>query len=146
MKTCSGCGGLGPFYTNKTSKDGYTSRCRECIKSKSKEYWNRNSVSRKSQQKEYRKKFPDVVRGKRLREYGISLDTYNFILKSQNGGCSICGGPSGYPSGSFAVDHDHLTGLVRGLLCRNCNAGIGLFDDNPENIDKASAYLRKERN
>lgn len=63
-----------------------------------------------------------------LGKYGISAERYDEILTEQGGGCAICGGG---PSKSFLyldVDHDHETGMVRGLLCRRCNTGLGYFE------------------
>ena len=61
---------------------------------------------------------------------------------SEDGACAICGGPSD-PKQGFKVDHDHETGHVRGLLCSNCNFGIGHFRDDPEVIARAIAYVRR---
>lgn len=73
------------------------------------------------------------------RQYGIGPDDYAAILARQNGSCAICGGP---PTGSyrcFDVDHDHVTGTVRGLLCRRCNTGLGYIEAGFH--EKALAYL-----
>jgi hypothetical protein len=82
--------------------------------------------------------------------YGIGADRYTAILAAQGGGCAICGGTN--ESGrAMAVDHDHRCcpgqracgNCVRGLLCSNCNMGIGLLQDNPARLDAAAAYLRR---
>lgn len=75
------------------------------------------------------------------RTYGISIDEYNRILMEQHGTCAIC---CGVPKGrkSLAVDHDHTTGQVRGLLCEKCNIGIGSFKDDPMLMQTAIAYLK----
>jgi len=52
--------------------------------------------------------------------------------------CEICKSPTGP---SFHIDHCHKTGKYRGLLCSNCNSGIGLFGDNPERLRAAAEYL-----
>lgn len=77
------------------------------------------------------------------KKYGLSIDDYNQILLRQQGVCAICASPpSGRGNRAFlAVDHDHLSGGVRGLLCHKCNSGIGLLNDDPCLIDKARAYL-----
>lgn len=60
---------------------------------------------------------------------------------AQKGCCALCGTDTPGGNGDFAVDHDHETGIVRKLLCFNCNIGIGKFRDNPELLRKAAEYL-----
>lgn len=65
--------------------------------------------------------------------YGVSLEQFDSMLESQHGGCAICGASNGYTLQSgktkkLAVDHDHETGVVRGLLCDRCNLVIGKMD------------------
>jgi hypothetical protein len=79
-------------------------------------------------------------------QYGLSLEQYEALLAYQGGGCAICGAsePGGsQPLGRTAwpVDHDHVTGRVRGLLCSRCNTGIGFFRDDPEVCRQAAEYL-----
>ncbi len=73
-------------------------------------------------------------------KYAISLAEYETQLVDQQGLCALCDQPcsTGY---RLAVDHDHATGIVRGLLCGNCNNGLGRFKDNPEVLRLAAAYL-----
>jgi len=75
------------------------------------------------------------------RKFGINDATYNDILNEQNGVCYICNQAD--EEGRLAVDHDHDTGQVRGLLCRKCNRGLGLFNDSAEKIAKALEYLTR---
>ena len=87
--------------------------------------------------------------------YGITLDQYAEILERQGGVCAICGGP-GKPHGTakhldtprlFDVDHDHLTGKVRGLLCNVCNrAVLTTVETLGHLIEPARLYLVKHRN
>lgn len=83
--------------------------------------------------------------GRLLRQYGISLDEYNKILLEQNNACKICNKPETKMHKNIvtdlAVDHDHVTGKVRGLLCFNCNLGLGKFQDDPIILEKAIKYL-----
>jgi hypothetical protein len=74
--------------------------------------------------------------------YGISLEEYERMLACQGGRCAICGStdPCGKPT--FAVDHDHVTGEVRALLCNKCNPAIGMLGDDPERLEAAARYLR----
>ena len=66
-----------------------------------------------------------------LKRYGLTLDDYEKLYKSQRGRCAICARSHrkahGLRGESFHVDHDHRTGQVRGLLCRRCNAALGVF-------------------
>ncbi len=77
--------------------------------------------------------------------YGLTLEQYNEMLTSQNGVCKICAGPDNGPWGTLAVDHCHITGKVRGLLCAKCNKGLGQFKDDTELLDKAKSYLLNHR-
>ncbi len=78
-----------------------------------------------------------------LANYGITLEQYNVMLENQNEKCKICGNVC--PSGkSLAVDHDHDTKKIRGLLCKNCNIGLGLFFDNISLLETAIEYLKND--
>jgi hypothetical protein len=99
--------------------------------------------------KEWAAKNPVKHKNQRLlANYGITLEQYEAMLLSQGGGCAICGAKScvdrdprsGKPR-KLHVDHCHASGRVRGLLCSNCNKGIGLFADVPERLRAAAAYL-----
>jgi hypothetical protein len=64
------------------------------------------------------------------------------LREAQDGKCAICGVAEAYaPRKRLAVDHDHRTGAIRGLLCGNCNAGLGQFKDSPELLAAAIRYL-----
>lgn len=82
----------------------------------------------------------------RLRKvYGLEYNDYLALQEKQNGLCAICGG-EGFELvvGQrilLVIDHCHTTGKVRGLLCHNCNRGIVLMQDNPENLRKAADYI-----
>lgn len=73
--------------------------------------------------------------------YGLSIDGYREILAAQGGACAICGGPPG--TKRFAVDHDHRTGKVRGLLCSMCNTALERIDSVDGWVARATAYLNK---
>jgi hypothetical protein len=74
-------------------------------------------------------------------KYGITVDDYDALFASQAGRCAICSTDSPGGRGRFHVDHDHATGEVRGLLCTNCNAGLGQFKDDPDRLGAAIRYL-----
>lgn len=81
-------------------------------------------------------------------KFGIVIAEYNTILEAQNGVCAICKQPETAKDmrrgkvKSLAVDHNHKTGKIRGLLCDRCNTSIGKFNDDPNLIEKAVEYLR----
>jgi len=78
-----------------------------------------------------------------MKLYGITLDDYNKMFAEQEGKCSICGTHVCSTGRALAVDHDHETGKVRGLLCANCNTALGKFNDDVELLKKAIDYLRR---
>ena len=77
------------------------------------------------------------------RRFGVTTEQYDEMLARQNGGCAICGktNPNGH---RLAIDHNHRSGKVRGLLCRNCNSAIGQLLDSPELIRKAADYVESQ--
>ena len=78
------------------------------------------------------------------REYGISLEQYDQMYDDQGGQCAICG--TSTPGGArnrFHLDHCHLTGEIRGLLCHKCNNGLGYFNDDPSMLLEAFRYLHE---
>lgn len=105
--------------------------------------------------REYRKKWlsnPENAEYNKTRQrkyqlrdkYGITEEQYDEMLAAQEGKCAICS--TDKPTGKwkvFAIDHCHDTGKVRGLLCNECNRGMGLLRDAPELLIKAAEYLNK---
>jgi hypothetical protein len=102
------------------------------------EWYKNNKVSCRESQLKYK--------------FGITLAEYNDMAESQGGVCAICGGVNdtrrkGTNNNgkdvkmSLAVDHNHKTGKVRGLLCGKCNISLGNFKDNPALLRKAIRYL-----
>ena len=75
------------------------------------------------------------------RVYGITQEDYDVMLRAQGGVCKICGQKESVDRFPLAVDHDHKTGKVRGLLCGSCNTGLGKFNDDPDLLLKAMKYL-----
>lgn len=84
---------------------------------------------------------PDLRDKCRVQSYGLSLQDYRAMLERQGKVCGICKTP-GKP---LCVDHCHATGKVRGLLCRDCNLGLGNYKDNPVFTRAATAYLEASR-
>lgn len=106
--------------------------------------------------KRYRERHPHRARRRDrawhlAKRYGITVAAYEELLRSQGGCCAICGTLEPVPvrgvsSGfSLAVDHDHKTGAIRGLLCSPCNLGIGSLADDPERLRRAVRYLESRR-
>lgn len=89
----------------------------------------------------------EISRSYQLRNnYGITIEDYDNLLVSQSNRCAICN--TDKPTGKwkvFAVDHCHTTGNVRGLLCNECNRGMGLLGDNPERLRLAAEYLENHK-
>ena len=71
-----------------------------------------------------------------MRRYGIGADDFDRMVVEQGGVCAICGRPD-----PEHVDHSHETGVVRGILCFNCNGGLGQFRDDVESLRSAVEYL-----
>jgi Recombination endonuclease VII len=78
------------------------------------------------------------ARRAQLRRYGISLAEYDALLEKQGGACAIC---RKRPKGRLCVDHCHVTGMVRGLLCNECNGALGYLKDDQASLVAALAYL-----
>lgn len=74
------------------------------------------------------------------KKFSLSKEQYKLLLEKQKHVCAICGKGC---TKALAVDHCHTTGKVRGLLCNNCNRGIGHLKENIENLSNAITYLQK---
>ena len=84
----------------------------------------------------------EVQRDKRLQtKYGITNEHYNAINEAQKSCCKICE----KESDNLVVDHCHSTQLVRGLICPNCNLGLGHFKDDAQYLQAAIVYLQQSR-
>jgi hypothetical protein len=140
-KVCSYCGvkkSVNDFYKSKWAKDGKLSRCKECIN----EYQRKRY--RDGLEKPREKRAPEVGRDIHLRStFGISSDEYEQMFIEQDGRCAICRRSQLQFKYRFAVDHDHKTGKVRGLLCVTCNSYLGMIDDSIEVLETAIKYLEK---
>lgn len=136
MRECRKCGVTKPlngFYLRKkTGKpSGYT--CKECHKQAAADRLKRIADD-----------LPALQRGYDLkRRYGITVEEYDRLLAAQGGACAICEGPPGARAKYFHVDHCHDTGTIRGLLCRDCNQGIGSLRDRSDLLRAAITYLQE---
>jgi hypothetical protein len=83
---------------------------------------------------------PGHARAVRIKHhYGLTTGDFDAMLAAQDGKCAICAAPFGAETPN--IDHDHNTGGVRGLLCRDCNFALGRFADDPDRLSAAIAYL-----
>lgn len=134
MKTCSSCGvdqDSTNYYIDKRSRDGLNSQCKSCRGTYARERYRTSEIVRLA---------ANASRFRRV--YGISIDEYIEMRTSQNDQCAICQGPQS-SNKALSVDHNHETGLVRALLCDNCNRAIGLLQEDPERARALADYLEK---
>jgi DNA-binding transcriptional MerR regulator len=94
--------------------------------------------------RKWRRENPEKSRELSIRQHlrvahGITLEEYEEILASQGGVCAICGGTTNPIR--LAVDHDHVTDKIRGLLCMKCNCCLGLAEEKIERLEKMIEYL-----
>ena len=154
MKNCAKCRiekPLSGFELNKQLKStGYKSWCNVCDKKYHSEYSKKYS---KEHRKEYRaraKKYydrnPEIRHSWALKyKYGITKEAYETIFRNQSGVCAICSRQN-LDGKRLCVDHNHTTGTVRGLLCRQCNYFIGCINESKESAAKLLGYLEKHEN
>lgn len=139
MKKCSTCGiefELIYFNKNKSNKDGYEYRCKDCTRKRVNEWCNNNKEKRKKYKKDYRQKHKERLKnmdiGYRLKkEYNLTLNQKNQMIKDQNGLCYCCKKELGTNPNNNHVDHDHKTGRIRKILCSRCNITIGGLKEDP---------------
>lgn len=113
-------------------------RDREKIKAQRRaRYW-ANPEKFREQGRRQRKPIYNVTA--RVKKYGLTVEQYQALLAAHNGKCAACGDDFGKRN---HIDHCHTTGVVRGLLCNNCNLGVGHFRDDPRRLESAARYLRK---
>jgi hypothetical protein len=125
-------------------------------KESSKKYYEENKEACKQRTKEHpsciaaREKYrskpetKDKIRNWRLlQNYGITNQDYEQMLENQVFCCAGCGLHQNILEKKLHVDHDHVTGRVRGLLCGNCNRALGLVKDNLETLVRLHEYLEK---
>lgn len=99
----------------------------------------RAKTNRKRHYEENKEHSLDYSRSYTLkRKYNLTQAEYNVMLEKQNGTCAICFSKC---TRALAVDHEHSTGRVRGLLCNNCNRGIGHLKENVDTLKCAIDYL-----
>ncbi len=131
-KRCFSCGIAKPTTEYYRSNTRYFQReCKECTKQRRSKWWRSPTGKLSSANTKLKARF------------GITLDEYHALLDQQGGECLICFAHLSVMGHRLAVDHCHKTGRIRGLLCKSCNVGIGNFDDCPERLRRAAAYLER---
>ena len=130
MKRCPGCGQTKPledFVRNRSAPGGIGSYCRPC----------NNDINRRNRERRW-----GTTRFYHLkRRYGLTPAAFQRLWEAQGGECAIC-----LTRPADHVDHDHETGRIRGLLCFNCNGGLGQFGDDSMRLAMAVAYLHRVPN
>jgi len=118
------------FYTRSGYKNRLRTDCKQCTNKMAREWHKKNKGKREI-----------IVRKYSLyHNYGLTLEQYDDMLRSQNGKCLICEKVCKTRK-TLSVDHCHKTGQVRGLLCGKCNSGLGYFGDDTVLLQKAMDYL-----
>lgn len=166
-KRCPSCGEekdltFEHFYRSKHTKSGYRSLCKPCVNAKNREYDRQNPKQAVDRALRYRNKSREnkdrhvsaSTRWRRknyvkhhdtrvAKQLGVPKGWLTEQLERTGGRCEICKTPhqSDEHPKFISVDHCHETGKVRGLLCGNCNAGLGQFKDKPELLAAAIEYL-----
>ena len=129
LKRCTTCKIVKPAEAFSRHSEGYLhSKCGPCEVKRSAEY-------RRTHKEEH-------VIQERRRRLGINQEQYETLLLVQGGTCGICGRSIVELSKGLAVDHDHITGAVRGLLCAGCNSAIGMMADSPVRLQAAIEWLQ----
>lgn len=114
------------FHNDKNTKDGLNCRCIFCA-----QIFFRNN----------RDTYDEKLR-KRCHKYGITLKKYKKMEKEQGHRCALCNREE-YQVLGLCIDHDHVTKVVRGLLCSRCNTGLGMLGDSLESLRSVVAYLER---
>ena len=129
IKICRRCNipkPLSSFGLHPDTRDGRQSNCLSCGKELTKAFRAKTGYRRKRSLQKL---------------YGITIEDYNNMFAAQQGKCAICGRHQSEFDRIFVVDHDHTTGVVRGLLCSRCNNGLGMFQDSTKLLVEAIRYL-----
>lgn len=154
MLYCNGCNQEkidGDFHKDLSCKKGRKSKCKVCVNSKDLRY-KLNPQEQRDRVKAYRKNLKDKSpeklflsnRKTKLKStYGITLEDYDVLLRSQNSVCAICSKKE--KTKLLAIDHNHTTGVIRGLLCSKCNTALGLVEENIDILTSMKLYLETSR-
>ena len=143
-KRCKDCDEILPvsmFHRKSGASDGLQIRCKSCNSSKVIE-WQRNSPKYREYWEERDRKNRDRYSEEWYRyksgKYKCTVEELKKLVEDSGEVCAICGE---FTTMYLAIDHDHSTGKVRGLLCTRCNTGLGLFKENIDRLRSAILYL-----
>lgn len=149
MKKCTKCArylSLDQFYRDRSRADGLYPQCKKCARAAKKA--DRERPGYKARFREYktnwRQKNIEKVRAQERRRRR-ETSGFDALIIAQSGRCAICQRPETAANTVFHVDHNHVSGVVRGLLCSNCNTGLGLFADSSMRLEAAIAYLQEAK-
>lgn len=139
------------FYKDKSKPWGYHQNCKVCQIARVKRKRKTDPVWRDRQleiSRAWRVNNPErffwSVRNATLKaKYGITHDQYIALFRKQGNKCAVCGRTKSGGNGYMAVDHDHRTGKVRGILCQPCNTSIGKMNEDPQLLRKLANYVEK---
>ena len=146
------------FYIEPRTKVGLQSKCKQCVhdkyynkeeKVKYVKQWKIDNRERTLELNRRYKKLPKYQSQQRaaeiFRKYKITIEVVRDMMDEQKGICPICGDSliDPYRELGYAIDHNHTTGEVRGLLCEGCNLGLGSFKDNTSSLREAANYLER---
>lgn len=135
---------LAEFGKNAKCRDGLQLRCLPCSRALNREHYDANGDAMRARGRSQwldRPRRPQRHRGYYLKKaYGLTVAQYDEMVAACGGKCAVCGRIPRERE-RLHVDHNHTTGKVRGLLCNQCNAGIGLLGDAPEGLRRAIEYL-----
>lgn len=129
------------LYPDKPERQKYPPYCKKCASLRS-SLWHLN-CSRAGKEKIYMQKLHKTL--------GVSAADYKTLLDRAEYKCEICGkqhkweASRRYERARLGVDHDHVNGRIRGVLCNKCNAAIGLLQDSVDLVENAATYLRKHK-
>lgn len=155
-KECPHCRGIKSydgFYKDKSRQSGISSWCKDCLLDKAKERRRTNPEQYRAIARKYYYKNQNKIlsalrakgRKRSVEQKKLSWGFYNELFAAQDGKCLICGIHADEAYNGLHIDHDHVTGEVRGLLCHKCNTALGLFQDNVEFLKTAADYLNNSR-
>lgn len=124
-------------------KRWYSSYCKSCHCEYDRKRYQGNLAAARARGIEYHwRNRAAVLERNRFRRYGITTEQFSALLKKQLKCCAICKSKKPGGSGTWHVDHKHGTKIVRGLLCNNCNIGIGYLKDSHKVLIAAARYLK----